>query len=555
MQAGHAGLPRVGLLLLCHESPATVARRLGSPFFCHPDVAVYIHYDGTRSAAQRDELQRLLPAQGRFAFVADRQRCRWGDHTLVEATRRLLNLALADEAFGATHLALISSSCVPYRPVSSLQCFLAERPGMEFIQAQDIAAKRWIKDGLERERCEYYFPFNFRTQRAAFEWATARQREFGVKRKLPPGLRLHFGSQWFCLTRDTADHVARRLAEPAMRHWVRWSWIPDEFAIQTLVAAHCPRGRIAGHNLTYYEFNEQGQPLVLENGHLEHLLSQPFFFARKLAPEAQALEAQIAAHAGHPEADLGYFERIGRATSAYARFMAEVRTGTAPQAHVGTVIDGWRGAMETNRRRYYVLHAVSPGWLRAVVREARRQAGPALPLFELPFDPRGTPVAAGETLLGIRPTDAARREHDPQAFLFELVNAHPTQPCAFGLDLSHPGKMRDFVRWDQPAVLIDCNPPLSREQRAAALLDSQDLAEDAPVIEATLAAMRSGGALPDEAFLAQLHEGAACQTARLLDFGQDLGDQTLLALRNAYHALSVKDHHPEASEAWRRFWR
>jgi Core-2/I-Branching enzyme len=547
--------PRISALVLCHESPATVARRLSAPFFRHPDVATYIHYDGARSAAHRAELRAQLPADGRYRFVDHPVHCQWGDHTLVEATRRMINLALADQAFAGTHLALISASCVPYRPVSSLQRFIAERPGIEFIQAQDISAQRWIKDGLERERYEYYFPFNFRTRRRWFEWLTDRQREFGIRRRVPQELKIHFGSQWFCLTRDTAAHVASRLAEPAIRRWLRWCWIPDEFAIQTLVAEVCPRSHIAGHNLTYYEFDDQGMPLVLENGHYQHLLSQPFFFARKLAPEARTLEAAVVEHASKEEADHSYFDRVGRATSAYARRMAEVKSGTATQAHVGTSTDAWRGAMATNQRRYYVLHAASAGWLRALVQHACTLATPDLPLFELPFDTNSPPVRSGECRLGIRSTDRARRDHDPQAFLFEIVNAHPDQPCAFGLDISRPGRIRDFVRWDAPAVLIDCNPPLSREQRAATLLDNLLVADDAPVIQAVLDAMRSGKALPDEAFCAEVGKSAACQVATLSALGPELGDRTLLALRGAYHALDPALHHVEAGAAWRRFWK
>lgn len=545
--------PRLALLLLCHESPAVVARRLASPFFRHPDVTTYVHYDGARSAAQRAELQRLVPADARCVFVEEPVACRWGDHTLVEATRRLMACALADQAFGADHLVLLSASCVPYRPVASLQAYLRQRPGIEFIQAHDIRQGRWIKDGLESERYEFYFPFNYRSHRRWFEWATARQRELRVRRRLPEGLQVHFGSQWFCLTRATAAAVAAELDTPRIRRWLRWSWIPDEFAIQTLVAGICPPARVAGHNLTYYEFDSQGHPLVLDNGHFDHLMAQPFFFARKLAPEARALDEAVAQHVAQPEDDLAYFKDVGQATSAFSRHQAEVQSGLAARAHVGTIVDPWRGPMDSNTRRYYVLHATSRAWLLALMSAAR--GATRLPIFELPFERRHGVIDGQGGHLGLSARDFPRRDHDPLSFLLELVNVHPEQPCAFGLDLSRPSRIRDFVRWDRRAVLIDCNPPISREQHAATLLDELGEADDAPVIQGTLDAMRDGTVLPVAAFAKLLDEAGACQRVALRELGPALGDATLLALRTTYHALDPAPHHVEPGAAWRRFWK
>ncbi len=545
--------PRLAVLMLCHESPATVAARLASPFFQHPDVAVYLHYDGARSAAQRRELRERLPAGLRVRFVEPSVACRWGEHSLVQATRLMMDLALADQGFGATHLALLSTSCVPTRPPASLLAFLRERAGIEFIQAHDIRQGRWIRDGLESERHEYYFPFNYRSQKKRFEWLTERQREFRVRRRVPDDMAVHFGSQWFCLTRATAAEVAARLARPDIARWMRWSWIPDEFAIQTLVAHLCSRARIAGHGLTYYEFDHHGHPVVLENDHLDHLLAQPFFFARKLAPEATRLAQALDEHVRQPEADLGYFARVGTPTAHHARRLAEVATGAAARAHVGTVEDLSRGPMGSNRRRYYVLRASSRTWLLALCRVARGDG--RLPLFDLPFDPDVTRLAGDGGHLGFQPTDRHRRDHDPAGYLLELVQADASQPAAFGLDLRHPGWARGMVRGDSRATLIDCDPPLSREQRAATALAELDRAADAPVILQVLEAMRDGGLLPDERFLAQGDGPPACQAAALRELGPELGDATLLALRNAYHALDPAPYHIAPGAAWRQFWK
>jgi hypothetical protein len=314
--------PRVAVLLLCHESPEMVARALRSPFFVHRDLKVYIHYDGRRSEAERDRLASLVPGVVQHAFLTERTACAWGDYSLVEATHRLMRAAIADPAFQADHLVLVSASCVPIRPLSSLQEFLRRRQGIDFIQAVDVSRRRWVRGGLEKERYEFRFPFNYQSQRWAFERFTALQRVLGLRRRPPGDLVVHFGSQWFCLTRDTAAAVAERLEEPALRQFFERSWIPDEFAIQSLVMTVQRPERVAGHNLTYYEFDDQGRPLVLENGHFEHLMGQPFFFARKLSPHARQLSEQVEDHVTRPELDLIYFAKVGSPSGHYAKFLA-----------------------------------------------------------------------------------------------------------------------------------------------------------------------------------------------------------------------------------------
>lgn len=536
--------------MLCHEAPALVARRLANPFFRHPDVATYIHYDAGRGDDRRLELKSLLPQDGRYRFIDQPIPCRWGDHTLVEATRLMMASALADEDFKADYFILLSASCIPYRPVASLQAYLRQRPGIDFIQAQDPRQGRWVKDGLECERFEYYFPFNFRTHRPWFEWAVARQREFRIRRRVPKGLTPHFGSQWFCLTRETVAIVTKELLRPDVRRWLRWSWIPDEFAIQTLVSSHRPRSRIAGFNLTYYEFGPRGQPILLENDHLDYLLSQPFFFARKLAPEATALLEALDTRTEQAEGDLGYFDRVGMPTAQHARFLAEVNAKVSLRAHVGTPQDLWRGALETNSRRYYVLRATSAQWLFELLGRARGQT--RLPIFDEPFADQVARMAGDGPHRGFAPSDRHKRDHDVAAYLLELILTDSNEPAAFGLDLCRPGRVRDLIRADSRATLVDLDPPLAREQRASMMLAQANRASDAELIQQVIDAMRDGTALPDERFLKSGHP-PACQMVALRDLGPELGDATLLALRTAYHSLDPASFHVAAGVAWRQF--
>jgi hypothetical protein len=539
---------KIAVLLLAHESADQVARRLGSAFYRSADVKVYLHHDRGSRHHDRAAFEAAIPSHVQWQWLPDAVRARWGEYALVEATLRLMQAALADEGFDAERLLLASGSCRPVRPLASLQAYLRERPGVDFIQAHDIALGRWTKGGLEQERFEYFFPFNYQTQRRWFERATALQRALRVRRRLPAGLRPHFGSQWFCLRRDTAAEVVGMLRRPELARFFASTWIPDEFAIQTVVAALRPASAIAGHGLTYYEFDAQGKPLVLEDWHAAHVLRQPFFFARKISPDAQRLERELDAVVEVPEEDLHYFARVGNPTPDFERFLAAVRGEPARRSRVGGFPVDAGGPMAGSRRRYYVLHGSSRLQVGRLLAHARALlAEHDGPVFDFPFD-RSGPALARDRLhwRGFGPGDRRRIAYDPCAALHELVHVDPRQCVAFGLDVAGWSWVRDFIVRDPNAVLVDCDPPgLSRAQRAARLLINTGGAHEAWLRAPTVAALARNRPLPQD-FIAGLRARGAtrCVFARLADVGFS-DDPTWQALTAAAAALADREGPPQ----------
>jgi hypothetical protein len=535
-------LPRVAVLLLCHEAPEQVAQTLRSPFFASDELKVYIHYDARRTEAERAALAGLVPSHVQHAFVAERVSCAWGDYSLVEATHRMLRAAMADEAFLADYLVLSSASCVPIRPLASLQEFLRRRSGIDFIQAVDISRRSWVRGGLEKERYELRFPFNYRTQRWAFERFTALQRRLGWKRRPPDGLRVHFGSQWFCLTRATAQAVAARLAEPALREFFAASWIPDEFAIQTLVMASQRPERVAGHNLTYYEFDDQGRPLVLENGHFEHLLRQPFFFARKLSPHAARLAEQIHEHVAAPELDWSYFAKVGSPSGHYAKFLARALTVNTSRSRVATEADAWRGVMAINDRPYVLLYASSRRLAAAVARRMR-QEDPSLPVFDFVFDPlRLVPAEEAAAWRGVQSGMRPRRDHDAPGFAHELIHLDPLHRTVMCVDPAVPSWLRDFAQWDEHATVVCCDPPgLGKLQRAESALRDINAMDEATLFEQTVRAAGVPGWLPQDHFdQAQRESKHRCRFLKADAIGTEEAEPMLHALRRAWLAIDAR---------------
>jgi hypothetical protein len=516
---------KIAVLMLCHEAPAAIARRLGSAFYRSPDVKVYLHHDRKSPHHDRAAFAAALPADVQWQWLDDAVACRWGEYSLVEATLRLMRAALGDAAFAPDHLLHASGSCRPIRALATLQAFLREREGVDFIEAQDISRARWTKDGLERERFEWYFPFNYATHRRWFELFNRLQRRLGIRRRLPAGLRPHFGSQWFCLTAETARRVVEAMARPGLARFFASTWIPDEFALQTVVANLEPAPRIAGHGLTYYEFDGQGKPLVLEDWHVDHVVRQPYFFARKISSEAPRLEAaleSVVAGGAGVDTERGWFARVGTPTPEFGRFLARVREDRSLRSRVGGFSAGEGGPMAANTRRYYVLVGASPAYVARVLAGARALAARTggAPILDFPFTRQGfQPAPDRLSWYGLGPCDRLRMRYDELGALYELVRLDPHQCTAFGLDAGGASPVRAHIARDPHAVLVDCDPPgLTRAQRAAMALRHLGGTHEAWLSLSTRRALATGARLPQDYFaVLRAHDALRCRFVRLAE--------------------------------------
>jgi hypothetical protein len=76
---------------------------------------------------------------------------------------------------------------------------------------------------------------------------------------------------------------------PGIESFFKTVWIPDEIFFQSLIRSVADKGDITNQTLTFYQFNNQGKPILIYNDSLNDLLEMPYFFARKVAQN----EAQI----------------------------------------------------------------------------------------------------------------------------------------------------------------------------------------------------------------------------------------------------------------------
>lgn len=281
----------LGFIILAHNQPAAI-RRLTEILTSEGDRVV-IHFDSSASAADLEAVQQLAEENPDQIQVISKVHCVWGEWSLVEAVLLALR-KFKDMPDTPDYVHLMSGADYPIHPIADLKAFLRKNSTLDFIESCDISKRSWVKGGLEKERYRFYFLFNFRTHREAFDRLVHWQRKLKIRRRLPLGLKYHMGSQWWTLRWATCEKVLDfTSSNPVVSRFFKTTWIPDESYFQTVMAKLIPKREIANLQLMFHHLTPTGRPYVFYNDHLPFIRRLPHFFIRKVSPGATKLWEQL----------------------------------------------------------------------------------------------------------------------------------------------------------------------------------------------------------------------------------------------------------------------
>lgn len=228
----------------------------------HPQIwNEYFESAGERARVFSHTKDTSLLDESSFLFgrqIEESVETAWGSVSLVEATLALLRAALQHEE--CTHFVLVSESCIPVRPFSSLTNSL-------------------MLDDRSRMRIQ--------------PWAEVRRLDILKAQRLEnvPGIRkelAHFHDQWICLNRADAALVTEEDWTPAFRN----VFAPDEAYFATVMAAsgQSPLQSVANRAITWTEWEEGGSHPATYANVPRRLAAQiaesGCFFARKFRPDS-----------------------------------------------------------------------------------------------------------------------------------------------------------------------------------------------------------------------------------------------------------------------------
>lgn len=267
---------RLGFIILAHENLHRVGQVLDH--LTSQNCPVALHIDAHADKEEFDKLYARFGNNELVKFTA-RFHCQWGCFSLVQATLD------ASEAFlkafpNVQHVTLLSGACLPIRPINQLKSFLSRNSATDFVESVSVKNERWVKGGLNEERFKFYFPVSWRNSRWVFDRLVGLQRRFKVSRKIPDGVNLFMGSQWWCLTRKTLDAILNDPRRPEFDRFFKKTWIPDESYFQSLARLHSER--LESRSLTFAKFDSQGKPFILYDDHFRLMEKADAFFVRKV---------------------------------------------------------------------------------------------------------------------------------------------------------------------------------------------------------------------------------------------------------------------------------
>lgn len=196
-----------------------------------------------------------FPAQVKGGFldgtsIRERFETKWGDISLVRASRAMLLEALKDESL--THFALLSEACVPVRPLPEI---------------------------LKRLELDSRPQFGFKTLKEASARHASR---IGAVPEVPAGC-WRFTSQWWLLDRTAAILAAGQHYTPLFEKM----FVPDEAYFATVLAmqGYPLEGEVVKKDITWTWWErDAGSPNEwpeLPQERLEGLLHSGALFARK----------------------------------------------------------------------------------------------------------------------------------------------------------------------------------------------------------------------------------------------------------------------------------
>jgi hypothetical protein len=275
---------KLAFILLAHDAPDALRPLILSLLKSGSDI--FIHYDASSPHDLKKEVENwhIDPSYGKIYF-AERISVAWGEWSIVQATLNCLELAIMHKEID--YFYLISGSCFPIKPYESLEYFLQNLNG-DIIEGVNSLEVNWVKGGLQNERWQYRFFFNWRQQRKRFELFLNIQQKLHLKRRMPNGLIPYIGSQWWCLRSSTVNTVMNYIKENQnILDFYKISLIPDESFFQTLIYNLIPKSELSSELMLGYTFNYAGVPKIYFKDNLPELFHDKKydkkFFIRKVS--------------------------------------------------------------------------------------------------------------------------------------------------------------------------------------------------------------------------------------------------------------------------------
>ena len=265
---------KIAYFIMAHHKPRQFARLFDA--ICNPVDLFLVHVDLKSPAPVHGAIAGQVSGRPNVHLLPSRPLA-WGGWSIASIHLEAIRLLLERDPEWR-YFVNLSGQDYPLKPAHAIRAELGEQPERNYVEMATIdSLSRPLRIHLRR-----------RLRYRRIEWAG---HVIGTPLPLPRrnGIRTEWkGSGWYTLTRAfcewiTADPVARRCVEA-----LRYTYVPDEFLMQTLGMNGPFAPTITGDNRREIVWTGGPHPSTLTMQHRDRLLGSRADFARKFDEDVDA---------------------------------------------------------------------------------------------------------------------------------------------------------------------------------------------------------------------------------------------------------------------------
>jgi hypothetical protein len=224
-----------------------------------------------------------MEKKGNVIFV-DNIEVKWGGSSFLHSVIKMYDSALKNKENKYFHL--LTGQDALARPLNDLFKLFEVYPESVYLNITSFPNKEWNYGGKDRLfRYNLYDLFNIRGQigGAINKFYILLQKVFFIKRHQFDFEKLLCGIGWWSMGREPLEFVSKRLADKKILKRLEHTFAPDEFIFQTILFNSPYANDIVNNNLRYQSWEgSHGSPEILNEKHIDKILSSKAFFVRKI---------------------------------------------------------------------------------------------------------------------------------------------------------------------------------------------------------------------------------------------------------------------------------
>jgi len=276
-------------IIIAHGDPSLLVRLIDK--LDSPESRFLIHVDKKTSKDVFIQYKHAFTTKANVIFLP-RIRVYWGDFSIVQVEFNAMEFVRKND-FDYDYAILLSGSHYPIKRKETIDQFFQNNKGSIFLEHRSLPtdfSHPWaLEEGGMGRVLYWHFTRYFWLEKMIFWHFRLFLEKNGLgmllKRKYEFDLKLYGHSQWWCLDKAAIEYVSDFVNKnPKFINFFKFTHIPDEMLIQTILMNSGHKDRIINDNLTFVRWPTQvgiKSPCVLSRDDLKNLMQSHKLFARK----------------------------------------------------------------------------------------------------------------------------------------------------------------------------------------------------------------------------------------------------------------------------------